>query len=122
MALAFVIVIALGAYYLLRKKNQVMSNELKKTEKITPENIRKIMFEQEQIISVEALSDYFETSTVQLNRKLSKFDTTGLKLMKEVKKEIAKEMFSQNIPLDKISKRIGYQPNFIKRHFLKDEE
>ncbi len=122
MALAFVIVIALGAYYLLRKKNQVMSNELKKSEKITPENIRKIMFEQEQIISVEALSDYFETSTVQLNRKLSKFDTTGLKLMKEVKKEIAKEMFSQNIPLDKISKRIGYQPNFIKRHFLKDEE
>jgi hypothetical protein len=75
-----------------------------------------------KILSVEDLANHLDISKVQLNRKLSKYNTTALKVLKYGKKEIAKEMYTNGLPLEKISKRTGYSIRFVKENFLKDSE
>jgi transposase len=74
--------------------------------------------ENPKIISVEAIAEYFETSTVQLNRVLKKYDTSGLAVLKSIKQDIVKEMIEQDKSLEEISKRVGYSINYIKRNLL----
>ena len=58
------------------------------------------------MVSVEAIAEYFETSTVQLNRILKKYDTSGLAVLKTIKQDIVKEMITENKTLEEISKLV----------------
>lgn len=75
--------------------------------------------ENEQIISVADLANKLQTSTVQLNRKLAKKNTTALEVLKDAKKEIAIELYKNGASIQKISNRVGYSERFIKQNFLK---
>lgn len=101
-----------------RKSKQKIVSSTKKAIVINPDNIRKIVTEQPQLISVELIADYFETSTVQLNRILKRYNTSGLVLLKSIKLDIVKEMIAQEKSLEEISKRVGYSINYIKRNLL----
>jgi AraC-like DNA-binding protein len=83
-----------------------------------PDNIRHVVLDQPGIISVEAVAEYFETSTVQLNRILKKYNTSGLMLLKAIKQDIVRDMLAQEKSMEEISKRVGYSVNYIKRNLL----
>ena len=85
---------------------------------INPDNIREVVLNNPQLISVESIAEYFETSTVQLNRILKKYDTSGLLVLKSIKQDIVKDMMVQDKSLEEISKRVGYSINYIKRNLL----
>ena len=70
------------------------------------------------ILSVEDIADYYNTSITQLNRKLKKENTIALSLMKDVKKEIATEMYKEGKTLDEISKRVGYSNRYVREKLL----
>jgi len=111
------IVIAYLVYQNLKKKKESL-RLMRKGTTINPETIREIVLENPKIISVEAVAEYFETSTVQLNRVLKKYDTSGLAVLKSIKQDIVKEMIEQDKSLEEISKRVGYSINYIKRNLL----
>jgi AraC-like DNA-binding protein len=111
------IVIAYLVYQNLKKKKESL-RLMRKGTTINPETIRQIVLENPKIISVEAIAEYFETSTVQLNRVLKKYDTSGLAVLKSIKQDIVKEMIEQDKSLEEISKRVGYSINYIKRNLL----
>jgi len=111
------IVIAYLVYQNLKKKKESL-RLMRKGTTINPEIIRQIVLENPKIISVEAIAEYFETSTVQLNRVLKKYDTSGLAVLKSIKQDIVKEMIEQDKSLEEISKRVGYSINYIKRNLL----
>jgi AraC-like DNA-binding protein len=104
-------------YHNRQRKNQV-AKLTRKAIAINPDNIRQIVLENPTIISVEGVAEYFETSTVQLNRILKKYNTSGLAVLKSVKQDIAKEMLAQDKSLEEISRRVGYSINYIKRNLL----
>ncbi|MFN5422591.1 MAG: helix-turn-helix domain-containing protein [bacterium] len=106
-------------YFTIRKRQKKLQVEIMKRTKITPDSIRQVMLQNEQIISVEAVAEHFATSTVQLNRILKRYNTSGLALLKEIKGEIVLAMIEKQTPLDKISNRVGYSIAFIKRNYLK---
>jgi hypothetical protein len=58
--------------FYLRKSKVKLTAEIREKSKITTECIKEIMLENENLISVESVAAYFETSTVQLNRVLKK--------------------------------------------------
>ena len=70
------------------------------------------------IISVEELANQLNISKVQLNRKLAKKGTSGLKVLKNCKRKIAKELFTKGVPIKNISKQLGYSIRYIKENFL----
>jgi len=111
------IVIAYLVYQNLKKKKESL-RLMRKGTTINPEIIRQIVLENPKIISVEAIAEYFETSTVQLNRVLKKYDTSGLAVLKSIKQDIVKEMIEQDKSLEEISRRVGYSINYIKRNLL----
>ncbi|MEY3920528.1 MAG: hypothetical protein RL634_289 [Bacteroidota bacterium] len=100
-----------------KNKKQVISN-VRKSVSINPDSIRQIVLEHSTLISVEAIAEYFETSTVQLNRILKKYNTSGLAVLKSIKQDIVKDMIAQGKSLEEISKRVGYSINYIKRNLL----
>jgi biotin operon repressor len=71
-----------------------------------------------KIVSVEDLANHLNISRVQLNRKLSKENTTALKVLKVCKNKIANELYNNGIPIEKISKKLGYSKRYIKENFL----
>ena len=75
------------------------------------------MLENENMVSVESIAAYFETSTVQLNRVLKKYNTSGLILLKDIKKDIIKEGVLKGMDLDMIATRVGYSVKYIKKNF-----
>ncbi|GEM_PF-2403540 len=111
------IVIAFLVYQNLQKKKESLKL-IRKGTTINPETIRQIVLENPKIISVEAIAEYFETSTVQLNRILKKYNTSGLAVLKSIKQDIVKDMIAQEKSLEEISKRVGYSINYIKRNLL----
>ena len=114
---ALLILISILLYHNRQRKNQA-AKLTRKAIAINPDNIRQIVLENPTIISVEGVAEYFETSTVQLNRILKKYNTSGLAVLKSVKQDIAKEMLAQDKSLEEISRRVGYSINYIKRNLL----
>lgn len=109
-------------YFTLRKRQQKLQVEVIKRTKITPQSIREVMLENENIISVEAVAEHFSTSTVQLNRILKRYNTSGLALLKEIKGEIILTMIENKATLEEISSRVGYSITYVKRNYLKKFE
>ncbi|OYU54743.1 MAG: hypothetical protein CFE25_12090 [Chitinophagaceae bacterium BSSC1] len=105
--------------YRQKKKQKELVNIIHKKEKISPEGIRELMLQNEQIISVEAIAEYYQTSVNQLGRVLKKHDTTPLNLIKEIKKEMVLDMMDKDIPLSKIALRVGYREAYVKANFIK---
>ena len=83
-------------------------------------NLQKLIEQNPKIKSVSDLAEHLDTSVIQLNRKLKKQNTTPLKVLQKVKKEICIEMFDRGVEISKISKRVGYSERYIKENFLKD--
>ena len=117
--LAALVLISIIILFIQNRKNkkQVISTT-RKSIAINPDNIRQVVLDNPQLISVEAIAEYFETSTVQLNRILKKYNTSGLAVLKSIKQDIVKEMMAQDKSLEEISKRVGYSINYIKRNLL----
>lgn len=114
---ALLVFISILLYHNRQRKKQV-DKLTRKSMSINPENIRQVVLDQPEIISVEAVAEYFETSTVQLNRILKKYNTSGLILLKAIKQDIVRDMLAQEKSLEEISKRVGYSINYIKRNLL----
>jgi len=114
---AVLIIITILFVKLYKKRSQAPKLIIKKST-INPETIRLIVKENPQLISVESIAEYFETSTVQLNRILKKYNTSGLALLKEIKQDIVKDLVGQGKSIEEISQRVGYSVNYIKRNLL----
>jgi AraC-like DNA-binding protein len=114
---ALLVFISILLYHNRQRKKQV-AKLTRKSMAINPENIRQVVLDQPGIISVEAVAEYFETSTVQLNRILKKYNTSGLILLKAIKQDIVRDMLAQEKSMEEISKRVGYSINYIKRNLL----
>lgn len=110
-----IIVVAVFRY---RNQNIGYENDGRKIYNI--ELISKIIAENPKILSAESLAEHLNTSVVQINRHLKKEGTTSLKVMKQVKKEIALDMYQKGKSTQEISKRTGYSVRFVKTNFLKD--
>ena len=114
---ALIALISILLYHNRQRKRQV-EKLTRKALAINPENIRQVVLDNPSIISVESVAEYFETSTVQLNRILKKYNTSGLILLKAIKQDIVRDMLAQEKPMEEISKRVGYSINYIKRNLL----
>lgn len=114
---ALLLFISILLYHNRQRKNQV-AKLTRKAMAINPENIRQVVLDNPSIISVESVAEYFETSTVQLNRILKKYNTSGLILLKAIKQDIVRDMLAQEKSMEEISKRVGYSINYIKRNLL----
>lgn len=119
-ALGFTLLVILASTIFIRYKNQGIPENFKTFKvEITPEKIREDMFKYEQLISVESIAEHYQISRVHLNRLLKKHNKNTLELIKEIKKEIVLDLKSKHVPIEKISKRVGYTSKYIKQHFLK---
>jgi hypothetical protein len=114
---ALIALISILLYHNRQRKRQV-EKLTRRALAINPENIRQVVLDNPSIISVESVAEYFETSTVQLNRILKKYNTSGLILLKAIKQDIVRDMLAQEKPMEEISKRVGYSINYIKRNLL----
>jgi AraC-like DNA-binding protein len=116
LCLVILIAISIIYYYIKKRKNELVQPI--KSSIINPDSIRQVVLENPTLVSVESIADYFETSTVQLNRILKKYNTSGLAVLKSIKQDIVKEMMSQQKSMEEISKRVGYSIGYIKRNLL----
>jgi AraC-like DNA-binding protein len=69
------------------------------------------------IQTVEALSVFFKTNPVQLNRMFKAFDTTPGKFLKSVKLEDAFNLMQAGTPMNEIVAKTGYSASFIRTEF-----
>jgi hypothetical protein len=83
-------------------------------------SIRELVLNNPKILSVESLAFHLDTNVVQLNRYLKKEGLTSLALLKDIKKEIAIDMFKKGYSLKDIGKRVGYSERFVRSKFLSD--
>lgn len=119
-ALGFTLVVIIGSAVFIRYRNQGKPDHYKTPKvEITPERIREDMLKNEHLISVESIADYYQISRVHLNRVLKKHNKNTLELIKQIKQEIVLDLKSKQIPIEKISQRVGYTSKYIKQHFLK---
>jgi putative ribosome biogenesis GTPase RsgA len=116
LCLLILIAISIIYYYVKKRKNELV--QPRKSSIINPDSIRQVVLENPALVSVESIADYFETSTVQLNRILKKYNTSGLAVLKSIKQDIVKEMMTQQKSMEEISKRVGYSIGYIKRNLL----
>ena len=112
--LAIVVILFVRFYFKKTEKEKLI---IKKSN-INPDLIRQMVIENPELISVESIADFFETSTVQLNRILKKYNTSGLMLLKSIKQDIVKDLVKQGKPIEEIALRVGYSINYIKRNLL----
>jgi len=114
---AFVLGIVLWNHY----KNKKSIIEQRNNNLLFSESyLKELIVNNKNILTVTDLADAINTSTVQLNRKLAKSNTSPLKLLKETKKEIAMEMYQKGASMESICKRVGYRERYIKKNFLKE--
>ena len=106
-------------YFTIRRRQTKLKIEVIRKTKITPDGIRAAMLDNERLISVESVAEYFATSTVQINRILKKHNTSGLKLLKDVKGEIVMAMIEKKASIEQISSRVGYSIAYLKRNYLR---
>ena len=109
-------------FFTIRKRQKKLQIEVIKKTKITPERIKSAMLENENLISVEYVAEHFATSTVQLNRILKKYNTSGLNLLKDIKGEIVLSMLEKRASLEQISNRVGYSIAYIKRNYINNRD
>ena len=113
---AFVLSIVFWNHYKNKKSIiELRNNDLQFSESY----LKELIVNNKNILSVTDLADAINTSTVQLNRKLGKSNTSPLKLLRESKKEIAIEMYRKGASMESICKRVGYGERYIKKNFLK---
>ncbi|MHA8097928.1 hypothetical protein VR479_01370 [Aquirufa aurantiipilula] len=119
-ALGFTLVVIIASSVFIRYRNKGIPENYRmpKTD-ITPERIREDMFKNEHLISVESIAEHYQISRVHLNRLLKKHDKNTLELIKQIKKEIVLDLKNKQVPIEKISQRVGYTSKYIKQHFLK---
>jgi AraC-like DNA-binding protein len=113
-----VILIALAWLVIFRKRTAELVIQPVKAPVISPEALRDLIRAHPELITVQALADKLNTSVVQLNRKLKKYNDTPLNLMQDVKREIAKEMQAGGYTMDEIARRTGYSKRYIRENFL----
>ncbi len=106
-------------YFNIRKRQTKLKLEIIRKTKVTPEAIRAAMLDNDYLISVESVAEHFSTSTVQINRILKKHNTSGLKLLKDVKGEIVMAMIEKKASIEQISVRVGYSIAYLKRNYLR---
>jgi predicted transcriptional regulator len=117
--MALLVVLFAVLYFRIQRKKKGLEVEIRKKTNITPESIREAMLQNEDLISVEAIAEHFQTSTVQLNRILKRYETSGLVLVKSIKEEIFADLLQRNAEWDEISRRLGYSIAYIRRNLLK---
>jgi len=105
--------------YLLNRRRNTPEEDLKPIPDFSPALISNTIRDNEDITTVQSLSEKLDISVVQLNRKLKPFGETPLSLMQKVKKEIALDMQAKGFTVEQISKRTGYSKRYIREHFLK---
>lgn len=111
------VTIAIYLYLKLKNKNK---NELLSSKKVfTSHMVKEVILNNPQIISVEEIANYLNTSVVQINRHLKKEGVTCLKVVKEAKKQIAQEMHNDGKTLEEIASRTGYSTRYVKTNFLR---
>ncbi|CAM4204788.1 hypothetical protein EWU23_04445 [Cytophagaceae bacterium 50C-KIRBA] len=119
-ALGFTLLVIVGSMVFIRYRNQGIPENYKTPKvEITPERIREDMLKNEHLISVESIAEHYRISRVHLNRILKKHDKNTLELIKQIKKEIVLDLKYKQVPIEKISQRVGYTSKYIKQHFLK---
>lgn len=119
-ALGFTLLVIMGSMLFIRNRNQGIPESYKMPKvEITPEKIREDMLKNELLISVESIAEHYQISRVHLNRILKKHDKNTLELIKQIKKEIVLDLKNKQVPIEKISQRVGYTSKYIKQHFLK---
>lgn len=122
---AFIILASLGlvswfGYRQYKKKHAKLEIHHKPaTPKFSLDSVEQII-RKNKIISVEGLADYFETSTVQLNREFKVFGTTPGKFMKKVKIQYARELLAENTPMEEVVRITGYSASFIIKELKED--
>ena len=116
---SFLVIITIIIYYYRFKsvKRELLHTINRKS--YDSKMLKEIIYNNPKIISVEQVAQYLNTSVVQINRHLKKEETTCLKVVKDVKKQIAREMHEKGVSLDVISKRVGYSQRYVKENFLK---
>lgn len=115
-----IVSIVMAIFYVIRSRKKMLAMTRSKEKKFNLENLQKLIEQNPNIKSVSDLAEHLDTSAIQLNRKLKKLNTTPLKVLQKVKKEICIEMFDRGEVISKISKRVGYSERYIKENFLKD--
>ena len=103
---------------LVRYKNKLRKRGIIWTEKDVSIEFIEQVIKDKKTLSVEDLANHLNISRVHLNRKLSKYDTTALKVLKQYKNKKANELYKNGVPLEKISKQLGYSKRYIKENFL----
>lgn len=68
------------------------------------------------IMTVEALAEFYKTNTVQLNRQFKTFDTTPGKFMKQVKLEQARNLLANGSTMEEVVGKVGYSATYLKKH------
>lgn len=114
LVMAFVIAILLVRQ---KKYGEKEPNNVLRQNEISIEALNEII-KDNNILSVEELSNHLKLSRVQLNRKLSKTGKTALTVLLDCKKEIAIEMYQKGLSLEDISKKVGYSERYVKEKFL----
>jgi AraC-like DNA-binding protein len=113
--ISLVLSIGLLAFILSRK------NKEKVVISITSENLKKVIRENPKVQSVEDLAYSIGISKMHLNRKLKDIGKTPGDLLRESKKDLARELHGKGTPIDKIARRVGYSERYIKENFLSKE-
>jgi AraC-like DNA-binding protein len=109
--------IAVSIYYFKAGK-VIIPHAQKEKSAITLEQIA-IDIHSNNITTVEALADFYETNPVQLNRLFKTFDTTPGKFLKKVKLKLAKEMLQNGATMEEVVLQTGYSAHYIKEHLNK---
>lgn len=115
-------IVLLGVFFLILTRKGKERNALLQKRNFeldfSKELIRNMIKEDKEIQSVGDLAKKLRISTVHLNRKLQSKNTSALELLKESKKDIAREMYKNGESLANICKRTGYSERFVKSNFL----
>ncbi|WP_299055836.1 hypothetical protein [uncultured Polaribacter sp.] len=118
--LIFILIIFFLYILYLRKKTKVTLDKKirKKAINFTVKEMEKIVFENEQIKSVEDLAVFLSYSKVQLTRVLKLKGTRPLEVLKSGKKLRVLQMIKEGETIERISVSTGYSVKYIKTNFL----
>ena len=116
-----IIAFSVGLLVYLRRKKEVpliviQQEPSRQSVTITLESIADDI-RNNNIQTVEALSVFFKTNPVQLNRMFKAFDTTPGKFLKGVKLEDAFNLMQAGTPMNEIVAKTGYSASFIRTEF-----
>lgn len=113
-----IVTILLGFGFLFqrwRASRRVIAMPRKEESVLSAEKIAQDI-RQHNIMTVEALAEFYKTNTVQLNRQFKTFETTPGKFMKEVKLDQARDLLSNGSTMEQVVAKVGYSAAYLKKH------